>query len=322
MKEKDVEKAVVTHLKGSGLLTFPDSDKRWGKFKILDEHSEPDVVGFKWEDDYSLLIKAVECKGKGTLGSVRSALDQAKIYQCHFPWCYISTERASKFSLKDFEFLNKAYHIGYIPVEGGDPPKVMKKVLDVFPKYINTNLHHPSFRITRQKIVTFSTFLDVCGDSIRVYFEGNNFSFNTLGHFQYNANNYTLNRATRFGINIEKKSSVMRKLKGNVAAIVKAAKDLQFNDFILEFQREQYSDLRPRAAMEVPTIIKPVKNIGSDDAKYMERKMRNWDYQVHFILQKEIWSENEFLSRKEHIERMEEARKLVESLGKETGLQR
>jgi hypothetical protein len=315
MKEVEVESAVVEFLKKEGFLCLPDKEKGWKKFSFYDDKiSYPDVVAFRWEDDYDIHVKAVECKAGGSLLNIRSALDQILLYQRHFPWCYIATKRPSKENTKNLGFLRDSYHVGYIPVDEGSPPSARNALLDLEPAHTNTELNEPCFILTRQKLVMISTFVEAFGEGVNLSFEGNHGYLNTRGDFQYNINNYTPDCSVRFGVNIEKTGPVRRTLDGAMGDLVESAKELEMGDFILEIKKSRYSRRRPRRSMRASLIRKPIRLMRPEDSTYLDMKIKELGHQVEFTLQRIIWAFDEILSKEHHLERLMEAKRTIDGL--------
>ncbi len=319
MVELNVEDAVVKYFQSEGYRCFPDKAKKRKKFSINDgKFWEPDVVAFRWEhDELALDIRAVECKDSGSYAGIMSARAQALTYQRHFPWCYIATPEPRDAVKSDVSFLRNLDHIGFIPVRKAKRV-IPQEILEVFPKYLNYQLDTEVASMVRQRLVAYDCFIEKFGDKIIFGFEGDNMWISTDEAVQYHLNNFNTVRQFQFGLDIEKQPNVRASLRGNMLELQKQLKRATaFRDFIISFSWRIYSNKRPKVPMTISVMRKPCRHFTPLDAKNIEAKMANYDYQVHFLLQKTVWTEDEVLFRTEHLARLENAKKIIDKLRKD-----
>lgn len=319
MKESEVVSAVCAFFKEKGFLTLPDDDRDWGKLTVWDHRlREPDIVAFKWEDEFSLVTKAIECKAGGSRGPILEAVDQASSYKKHFHWAYIATGKPSRDIVDDIAFLKSLHGLGYIPVDADSSCSVDENgIHEVESDYLNTDLALPLYEHTRQKLVMVLAFADEFGNDVGLSFDGHEGYLNTNEKLQYNINSYLPDFEVRFGFNIEKSPNVRGILKDRVGDLVDSAKRLDLTGYKFRLRKTEYSQRRPRVSMATTIMEKPLQNVSARDVEYVEDRIREWKYQVEFILQRVVWRHHDFLSRHEHSERLKGAREELDNLKNE-----
>jgi hypothetical protein len=83
----------------------------------------PDVVAFKWIDEYQIEAIAVECKGGGKTIPAKSLIDfaatQAREYQIYFPYVYLATPPVPKSDEEKICKILETLRIGWISISNG-----------------------------------------------------------------------------------------------------------------------------------------------------------------------------------------------------------
>lgn len=317
-KEIEIEDSIIKYFNQDGFRCLPDREKetKWKskKFNLYDEETSKDwivdVVGFKWNSDgYDLDVRAVEVK----IQNVESAIEQSKIYRRHFPWCYIGTTKSSR----DYSYLKPAFQLGYLPVENGT---VLKS--GIIPiessEYLNVRLDQDYFMHTRQKLVVLDTFIEIFDENNTddFGFDGNRVWVSSKPPVQYQMNTFNANDEVLFGINIERKENVVRTLT-NMKKLQTAISQLK--GYEISFESKRFKPSLPRQNMNMLILRKSCMDFSADDADILEELMKRIDYQAHLQILTKVWSHNEFLSRKEHQERVKREIPKLEVLRKNMG---
>lgn len=319
MSEKAVENAVIKHFRKAGFSCLPDRTRGWKRFSVADGRTwEPDVVAFKWDEDGTVLdIIGVECKKNGTNATIMSALEQIKSYQKHFPWCYIATTKSNGARKADYEFLRKHHNVGYMPIDTKKRPvsTIATKILDTYPDCINHNLSLIFADSARQKLVMLDTFSDRFRN-IAYHFRGGFGWIWTIGDVQYQVTNYNLQQSVQFGINIENRKVIEDKVKGRLSLLATVLQDPGLEEFRIVFRRKEYLKSRPRAAVSSTIIQKACLEFSVDDADQLEAILEKYDYHIQLLIQKTIWNRDDVLFRQDYVDRIGEAKSLVDGIKK------
>lgn len=297
--EQDIQDYVVEYFRNQGMICFPDKFLNWRtKFSVYDSTStppqnrEPDVVAYKWKDDrISLDVRGVECKTSGTYSSVRSALDQAKMYQRHIPWCYVATET----STLSLDFL-KSEHLGYLPVSSASVE--IDKISECFDILLNTRLDSRQYELTRQKIAAFDCFTRIYGKNIQFGFNGDHVFASTKENAQNHITNYFQDSDFSCGLDIEKQQPVRETILGRMEEIQKILSSSDWIDHFVSFGIREYEMKNQRMDMKV--LEKPCKTFTPSDAQKIESVMKEYNCQVVFLILKKAWRRDELLSQQEH----------------------
>lgn len=301
-KENQVEDIVVEYLKKEGYTCLPDKSRSWKKFSINDGYPEPDIVAFKWNEHRSSPeIIAIECKRTGTYGSIEVALDQIITYQKHFPCCYIATPTSRENVVNYIDHIRKRYHAGYIPVD------MSKSSILPFEKiessYRNERLEGHYYKITRQKLALLAVFTDLFGTSVQIGYNKDNGFVSTNGESQFTINNH--NQATiRFGINIEKRYIIKKNLDGKLKLLLQTVGNSKWQDYVITFNRKEYNTGPSPPPMTTIILQKSCEKLTKDDIAEIEFHMNDANFQCQLLLLKPVWGIDEFLSKREHKERI------------------
>lgn len=316
--EKEVESSVIGYLRNEGYTCFYDFDRNRGKFAVYDQHTAEknivDIVAYKWDERGQVLteIVGIECKDKGTYASIQSALEQAKVYRKHIPWCYIATRRG-EIAPSLMDSIKKIEGIGYIGVgANGIDPEISQER-----DYLNPYLNQRNFEAVRQKVVMY--------DTLKCLFPTMNlnvgFGFNGMWAYaeesmlQYMINDLSASNSVSFGITLERRG-VRELLKDKFEKLQQLVANDEWSTYSIDASIKRF---RTRQDMQMTVLRKACPQFSQEDAKMLERVSEEHDYGMHIGLGTTVWRQDEFFSRENHLSQLGKVKAYLESLGHDMG---
>lgn len=200
MKEKEVTNAVKTYFEEKGYF----SPKR--EFNI---GVRPDVVAFRWKNEYEIEAFAVECKSTRKLRSlIETGLTQAREYQLAFPYVYLASPKLEE---KPLEILKNTLSVLRMGLLSVDENSIVEEEMKAS---ISPRLSYGEFLFkVRQRAVAILVYKEVVGDSFDINVQD---SEEIHCYIKEAANFLLSNTGPRdnyyFGICIEKQENVKQTL--------------------------------------------------------------------------------------------------------------
>jgi|GEM_PF-1423100 len=308
IKEADIKKAVIK-------LFEKDSEY----FVIKEPFNVgvmPDVVAFKWIDNYQIEAIAVECKGsKGETVPAKFIIDfateQARKYQEHFPYVYLATPRVSK-SEEEIIVRNTLtrLRIGWICVskekESEYEANLQSEAL-VSPRLIEADY---TIKV-RQRLVAIWAYNEV--------FAERDFKFNRNLMEPEVVHCFKKEESPNFlltnylgdyycGICLEQPKNI-KKILPNIqpAEFHRRLQELS-EDFIVEFT---YIDTYKPREVSWPLMRKKVNQLSEKDIEWIKKVAEEKEWKTRIMLLRKVWGRSEIVSRDEHKKALEKVKEEI-----------
>lgn len=271
----------------------------------------PDLVAYKWLDDYEVEAVAVECKGDRA--SVKSIIDvavtQAREYMIAFPFVYLATPPIPKGeSVNDLKKTLETLRVGLIFVDDDGKPSMVREAKGISPRLVEREY----IVKVRQRLMAISAY----GESLKVSAFSKNVSKPEEVHcyMKEEAPNYLLANHWvdyYFGLCLEKAENVRKSLERvDARELYKLIRSLS-DDYILEFA---YIDTYKPREVSWPLMRKQAEKFTEKDAEWLLRCARRKKWKVRLMVMRKVWDNDELLSRKEAAERLSEVKKELDTL--------
>jgi len=262
----------------------------------------PDVVAFKWKNNYEVDAFAVECKKTTNVSSlIETGLTQAREYQTVFPCVYLATIELSEDKRNTLISALKNMRMGLLCMSPKDeeimPYPDPKEVCYLSPKLNSSEFQYK----LRQRAVAILTYDEVYNHrpfDLNVQEPEAVHCYDKDEPANWWLTNFTLKGDYIFGICIEKQANVEKtldKIKPN---------DLSESLSILSEEYEielDYVDTYKPREVSWTVLQKPVKNLSPRDVKWVLDCCRKRKWKTRFMLYRKVWSKGEVLSRNEHL---------------------
>ena len=299
IKEADIKEAVIK-------LFEKDSDYLLVK-EPFNVGVIPDVVAFRWVDDYQIEAIAVECKGsKGdTLAAkyiIDFATEQARKYQAYFPYVYLATPRVSESEEEVVRKILATLRIGWICVNN-------KKANLQSEALVSPRLVESEYIIkVRQRLVAIWAYNEVFGgDFNRNLMEPEVVHCFTKEDFpNFLLTNYLGDYYC--GICLEQQP--------NVKAILPNIKPDDLHRLLQELPEEfiaefAYIDTYKPKEVSWPLLRKKANQLSLQDVNWLKDFAKRMRWKTRIMLLGKVWGRSEILSRDEHKRILEKVKEEV-----------
>jgi len=295
MKEPEVTSAVEDYFRSERYFVIR------GKFNV---GVKPDVVAFKWADDYRMKCVAVECKGKVSRQTiVNVALKQAISYQKFFPEVYIACPSLNG-TLGNW--LKVLFKVGFIPVSNKGVEKS-----NIIEAEMSPRLADKDFIIhVRNRAALLLAYRDIFGSGFEYGTDVPGYIWcSTQKGLGFTTNNY--HGAFYAGVNIELAEQVRKSLlKVSTQKLYSIINNLPPTYFLHLRAIETY---RPRL-VEYTLLRKQVRDLTKEDVSFIIEEAKRRHGRICLQINRIVWDESEILSRRDYQARLKEAYEEVRPL--------
>lgn len=271
----------------------------------------PDVVAFKWRNEYEIEAIAVECKRAKQIRSLTEAmLSQAREYQLCFPKVYLATPIVRNEALKALKTLAYTLRIGLLSVQSNG--KVERKLEPM----ISPRLNYDDFLLkVRQRAAAILTYKKVVS-------EGKSFNINVQNPLEVHC--YVRGKAANFllsnwpdrnnyyfGVCIEQKENV-RRILGKITAetLHKLISGLP-KGYLIDL--DYIHTYKPREVLW-PILRTETSNFSKEDTEWLLKYCKQSNWKVQLIFHRKVWHKYEILSKNQHEERVRKVKNQLRHL--------
>ena len=259
----------------------------------------PDVVAFRWVDDYQIEAIAVECKGsKGdTLAAkyiIDFATEQAREYQAYFPYVYLATPRVSESEEEVVRKILATLRIGWICVNN-------KKANLQSEALVSPRLVESEYIIkVRQRLLAIWAYNKV--------FEKNFNKFNRNLMEPEVVHCFTKEDFPNFLLTNhwgDYYCGICLEQQPNVKAILPNIKPDDFHRLLQELPEEfiaefAYIDTYKPKVVLWPLLRKKANQLSLQDVNWLKDFAKRMRWKIRIMLLGKVWGRSEILSSDEH----------------------
>jgi hypothetical protein len=314
VEEKKVRENVVTLFKQDKYVIIKE------RFNV---GVRPDVVAFKWVDEYQIEAIAVECKGGGKTIPAKPLIDfaatQAREYQIYFPYVYLATPPVPKSDEEKICKILETLRIGWISISNG---KAEYKLNLQEQGLVSPRLVGAEYIIkVRQRLTAIWAYNEVLKEKKIL---GKDFEFNMNLMEPEVVHCFTKEVSPNFlltnylgdyfcGICLEQQKNVKEILqKIQPADFYKHLQKLSEPEkCIVEFT---YVDTYKPREVSWPLMRKKLNQLSEKDIEWIKGFAKEKNWKTRLMLLRKVWGKNEILSKDEHTDALKKAINEVGSL--------